>query len=132
VEKMRLTAEPVDVIAVGGGAFLVPDRLPDVRRVHRPKAGDVANAIGAAVAEVSGAVDRVYSLETTTREAALRSAEEDAVRRAVAAGADPAAIRIVDREDLPLTYLPGSATRIRVKVVGPMEGLGPEARHARA
>jgi N-methylhydantoinase A/oxoprolinase/acetone carboxylase beta subunit len=48
----------------------------------------------------------------------LTSAKQDATDRAVAAGADPASVTIVDVEDVPLAYLPGNATRIRVKAVG--------------
>jgi len=35
-----------------------------------------------------------------------------------AAGADPAAVRVVDFDEVPLPYLPGNATRIRCKAVG--------------
>ena len=38
--------------------------------------------------------------------------------KAIDAGADPATVQIVDVEDVPLAYLPGNATRIRVKAVG--------------
>lgn len=41
-------------------------------------------------------------------------ASEEAVR----AGADPESIEIVEVEDVPLAYLPGNATRVRVKAVG--------------
>ena len=37
---------------------------------------------------------------------------------AVAAGARAETIEVVDVEDVPLAYLPGNATRVRVKVVG--------------
>jgi hypothetical protein len=37
---------------------------------------------------------------------------------AVAAGARRDTIEIVDVEDVPLAYLPGNATRVRVKAVG--------------
>jgi hypothetical protein len=36
----------------------------------------------------------------------------------VAAGARAETIEVVDVEDVPLAYLPGNATRVRVKVVG--------------
>lgn len=117
VERMRLTPEPVPVLVVGGGGILVPDRLGDLE-VVRPPHHAVANAIGAAIAQVSGEVDRVFALEGTTRDAALARAKADAVARAIAAGAAPDTVEIVDVEDVPLAYLPGSATRIRVKAVG--------------
>ena len=117
VERMRLTPDPVPVLVVGGGGILVPDRLGDLD-VVRPPHHAVANAIGAAIAQVSGEVDRVFALEGTTRDAALARAKQDAIDRAVAAGAAPGTVEIVDVEDVPLAYLPGSATRIRIKAVG--------------
>ena len=53
-----------------------------------------------------------------SREAALNDAKAEASAKAAEAGADPATIQIVDVEDVPLAYLPGNATRIRVKAVG--------------
>lgn len=41
-----------------------------------------------------------------------------AKEEAVEAGADPATIEIVEIDDVPLAYLPGNATRIRVKAAG--------------
>jgi hypothetical protein len=84
----------------------------------KPDHFEAANAVGAAIAQISGEVDRVYALDGLTREQALESAKGEAGDRAVAAGADPETIQIVDVEDVPLAYLPGNATRIRVKAVG--------------
>jgi len=120
VERMRTSAAPVPVIAVGGGAFLVPESLPGVQAVFRPRYSEVANAIGAAIAQVSGEVDRVYSLAETPRAEALNQARQEARDRAVAAGADAETVTVVEVEELPLAYLPGSATRVRVKAVGPL------------
>ena len=117
VERMRLTPEPVPVLVVGGGGILVPDRLGDLA-VVRPPHHAVANAIGAAIAQVSGEVDRVFALDGTTRDAALGHAKRAAIDRAIAAGAAPDTVVVVDVEDVPLAYLPGSASRIRVKAVG--------------
>jgi hypothetical protein len=48
----------------------------------------------------------------------LDQARQEAVTKAVAAGAEPSTVQIVDIDELPLAYLPGNATRIRVKAVG--------------
>ncbi len=120
VERMRLTPEKVPVLVVGGGGILVPDKLGDLD-VVRPPHHAVANAIGAAIAQVSGEVDRVFALAGTTREAALAHAKQDAIDRAVSAGARPGSVEIVDVEDVPLAYLPGNASRIRVKAVGDLD-----------
>jgi N-methylhydantoinase A/oxoprolinase/acetone carboxylase beta subunit len=118
VERMRTSPEPLPVVAVGGGSVLLPDELPGAAELHRPENFAVANAIGAAIAQVGGEVDRVYAIEPGRRDAVVDEARQEAVNRAIAAGADPAAVRVVDFDEVPLPYLPGNATRIRCKAVG--------------
>jgi N-methylhydantoinase A/oxoprolinase/acetone carboxylase beta subunit len=118
VDRMRISADPVPVVAVGGGSILVPDELISASSVMRPENHAVANAIGAAIAEVGGGVDRVFSVSPGQRDAVLDEARQEAVDRATAAGARPGSVRVVDIEEVPLAYLPGNATRIRVKAVG--------------
>ncbi|MEM6431164.1 MAG: hydantoinase/oxoprolinase family protein [Deinococcota bacterium] len=120
VERMRLSAEPIPVIAVGGGSILVPAELAGLE-VIKPDHFEVANAVGAAIAQISGEVDRVFALAEMSRDEAVNEAKQEAINKAVAAGADPASTDIVDVEDVPLAYLPGNATRIRVKAVGNLQ-----------
>jgi N-methylhydantoinase A/oxoprolinase/acetone carboxylase beta subunit len=119
VDRSRISPDPIPVIAVGGGSILIPDHLGGVA-VIRPEHFAVANAIGAAIAQISGEVDRIYSLENLSREAALGDAEREARQKAIASGALPDTIMVTEREDVPLAYLRGNATRVRVKVVGDM------------
>ncbi|MBC7157921.1 MAG: hydantoinase/oxoprolinase family protein, partial [Rhodobacteraceae bacterium] len=121
-ERSRIWPEPLPVIAVGGGSILAPDRIGDLE-VLRPENFAVANAVGAAIAQISGEVDRVFALENRSREDCLAEAEAEARANALAAGALAATISVIEREDVPLAYLPGNATRIHVKVVGEMEGM---------
>lgn len=117
VDRMFLSPEPVPVIVVGGGSILALDQVAGLPTI-KPPHYQVANAVGAAIAQISGEVDRVYALAEISRAEALDDARGEATRRAVEAGADPASIEIVDVEDVPLAYLPGNATRVRVKAVG--------------
>jgi N-methylhydantoinase A/oxoprolinase/acetone carboxylase beta subunit len=117
VERSRLSPEPLPVIVVGGGSILVDGPIAGLE-VVKPNHYAVANAVGAAIAQVSGEVDRVYSLARMSRDAALDDAKQQATDAAVAAGALRDSIEIVDVEDVPLAYLPGNATRVRVKAVG--------------
>lgn len=121
VDRMKTSAAPVPVVLVGGGSILVRDSLNGAAEVIRPDYFAVANAVGAAIARIGGEVDRVFSLAHTSSDAALQQAREEASAKAVAAGADPNTIQVVDVEEIPLAYLPGSATRIRVKVTGDMD-----------
>lgn len=118
VDRTKTSADAVPVVIVGGGSVLVSREIEGASEIVKPDHFEAANAVGAAIAQISGEIDRVYSLESLSRDDALASAKEEASARAVAAGANPASISIVDVEDVPLAYLPGNATRIRVKAVG--------------
>lgn len=121
VDRMRTSPEPLPVVAVGGGSILVPDALPGATTVHRPAHFAVANAIGAAIAQVGGEVDRIFAVGPATREQVLDQAKAEAVDKAVAAGARPQDVRIVEVDEVPIAYLPGNAVRVRVKAVGDLQ-----------
>ncbi len=121
VDRMRTSSAPIPVVAVGGGSILLPDELPIFGTVHRPENYAVANAIGASIAQVGGEIDKVYAVEPGRRESVLDEVRQEAVDKAIAAGAEPASVSIVDFEELPIPYLPGNATRIRAKAVGDLD-----------
>lgn len=123
VDRMRTSAAPVPVVVVGGGSILVQAPIPGAPELVKPEHFAVANAIGAAMAQVGGECDRVFSLAETSREDALEQAKQHAADHAVAAGADVDTVEIVDIEEVPLAYLPGSATRIMVKAVGDLRAV---------
>lgn len=116
VDRMKTDAAPLPLIAVGGGSFLIPDRMAGISEVVRVPHQAVANAVGAAIAQVSGEIDQVFS--GLGRDAAIAEAERLAADKAVKAGAAERSLTTVEVEDLPLAYLPGSSLRVRVRVVG--------------
>jgi N-methylhydantoinase A/oxoprolinase/acetone carboxylase beta subunit len=118
IDRMKPSVDPVPAILVGGGSVLIDGLLEGTSVSLRPEHFGGANAIGAAIAQVSGEVDRVVSLEGTTREKALESILAEARQRAVEAGAVEATIALAELEETPLSYLPGNAIRIAAKVVG--------------
>lgn len=124
IDRMKTSSTAVPVVLVGGGSILAPTTLRGATEVIIPKQAGVANAIGAAIAQVSGEVDQVYSYEQLGRDVALERARTDATNKAIAAGADGATVQIADIEELPLQYLPGGAVRVRVKAIGELAGLG--------
>lgn len=125
VDRMKTEAGEVPLLAVGGGSFLIPDRVEGCSEVVRVPHHAVANAVGAAIGQVSGEVDQVFS--GVTREAALTAAQTEAERRAVEAGASRSGLKMVEMEDIPLSYLPGDARRVRVRVIGDIGGNGTAA-----
>ena len=116
VDRMKTDAGETPLIAVGGGSFLIPPRLAGVSEVLNVPHQAVANAVGAAIAQVSGEVDQIF--QDLSRDEAIARARRAAENKAVAAGADRATINVVEVEDLPLAYLPGNSLRTRVRVVG--------------
>jgi N-methylhydantoinase A/oxoprolinase/acetone carboxylase beta subunit len=121
VDRMRTSPAPLPVVLVGGGGVLLPDSLPGLPDVRRPDNSDVANAIGAAIAKVGAELDRVMPIAEGTRERVLSEARAEAVARAESAGARPGTVEIVDIDEVPLAYLPGGATRVRVRAVGDLD-----------
>jgi N-methylhydantoinase A/oxoprolinase/acetone carboxylase beta subunit len=119
VDRMTLGRADRPLIAVGGGAFLLPATIAGVSRVIRPEHAEVANAVGAAIALASGRVDTILPAGES-RSKAIERVKEEAAARAVAAGADPAGVEIVDLLEVPLSYLSEPAVRVHVKAAGPL------------
>jgi N-methylhydantoinase A/oxoprolinase/acetone carboxylase beta subunit len=123
VDRMKADASEVPLIVVGGGSFLVPERVAGISEVVQVPHQAVANAVGAAIAQVSGEVDQVF--QGLSRDEALAEAQRLAEAKAVRAGADPAALAVVEIEDLPIAYLPGNSLRVRLRVVGDIARAAP-------
>lgn len=122
VRKMKPNSDGLPIILVGGGSILAPERLLGVE-VHRPEHSSVANAIGAAIAQIGGEAERFVNYRSHPREESLALVGDLARQEAVAAGAEPGSIRITEIEETPIPYMDNGATRIRVKVVGDVAGL---------
>jgi N-methylhydantoinase A/oxoprolinase/acetone carboxylase beta subunit len=122
VDRMKTSAVAVPVIIVGGGSILIQRPVAGASEIVKPGHFAVANAIGAAIAQIGGETDRIFSLAEMSREQALAQAKQEATDRAVSAGADVNTVEIVEVEEVPLAYLPGNATRIMVKAVGDLAG----------
>ena len=120
IDRMRTSDQPLPVLVVGGGSVLLHDTLGQFE-LRLPPHFAVANAVGAAMAQVSGEADRVLRLADIERDAAIAQVRAEAEHKAIAAGAAIDSLELVDVEDVPLAYMPGNATRIRVRVVGNLQ-----------
>jgi N-methylhydantoinase A/oxoprolinase/acetone carboxylase beta subunit len=121
VDRLKSSAAEVPLVVVGGAAFLMPERIAGISRiVHVPQAG-FANAVGAAMAQVSGEVDQIF--QNLSREEAIAIARGIAAERACEAGADPATLSMIEVEDLPIAYMPGNSLRVRLRMAGSIGGL---------
>ena len=65
VDRIKVSNEELPVILVGGGAVLLDSNktLHGASKVIEPVCSDVANAVGAALSQISGTVDKVYSVK---------------------------------------------------------------------
>ncbi|MCJ9430615.1 hydantoinase/oxoprolinase family protein [Kordiimonas marina] len=118
IDRMKTSKDDIPMILVGGGHVLISRPLEGVSEAHAPDHAGVANAVGAAIGQISGEVDRIYHIAEDTRDEALQDAKTRASEAAIAAGANPDTIEIVNLEAVPLQYLPGGATRVVCRAVG--------------
>ncbi len=72
VDRMKTSAADVPVIIVGGGSVLISRPMAGASEMVKPPHFEAANAVGAAIAQISGEVDRVYSLEALDPRAGTR------------------------------------------------------------
>lgn len=125
VRKMNSGKRPLPVVLVGGGAAIAPESLGAGHEVLRPQYCDVANAIGAAIAQIGGEAERFVSYQATPREKAIEQVRSEAIDKAIAAGADERTIRVSDIEEVAIPYTDNGSTRVRVKVIGEVAALQP-------
>ena len=118
IDRMKTSANNMPLILVGGGSVLINQKLNGVSDIVVPEHASVANAIGAAIAQVAGEIDTVISYDKLGRDAAIKQAKQQAVEQAIALGAEKESIIFLDIEETPLAYAPDGAVRLRVKVAG--------------
>lgn len=118
VERMKTEARDLPLLVVGGGSILVDWPVDCASEVVRPPYSSVANAVGAAIAQVSGEVERVVSITEENRNRLLDEARDEAKGNAIKAGAIADSVEVIEVEQIPIGYLPGNPSRLRVKAVG--------------
>jgi N-methylhydantoinase A/oxoprolinase/acetone carboxylase beta subunit len=122
VERMSLGRLGLPLVVVGGGGFLVPDRVLGATEVIRPERGNVANAVGAAIALAGGRADQLCDFADRTE--AIEAAGHAAIEKAIQAGADPRTVEIVDVLETPVSYTTRPTLKVSVKAAGPLARIG--------
>ncbi|KAJ7039546.1 hydantoinase/oxoprolinase [Mycena alexandri] len=118
VDRMKTSPEDCTVLLVGGGSIIVPPELNGVKEIILPPFSGVANAVGAAIAKVSGDVDTIQILQGQKLSEVLKDMKTLAIAKAVAAGAETSSVSIAEINILPVQYVTNQATRIIVKAIG--------------
>ncbi|MBU8807608.1 hypothetical protein KL953_01730 [Mycolicibacterium goodii] len=119
-ERLAGPHRDMPLLGVGDSANLLERIGGAAREVAVVEHAAAAAAVGAAVADVSGSIDRTCDYENQSREKLLAESIEAATLAAVRSGADIRHIRIDSVRETPLGYSPGRGARIRVRAVGPV------------
>ncbi len=115
VGKIGPEEQSLPIIMIGGGSSLFPKKLLDGRFVIPPYA-HVANAYGAALAQISGVVDTVVSLED--RQEVLAKLQQQAIQMAIQKGADYQTVKVENIEIIPYHYVPNRMARVIIHAAG--------------
>lgn len=118
IEQMKVSSAPVRVLLVGGGALLVTEELDGVDECIQPIHQGAANAVGAAIAKVSGDIDIVEIPNGRDEKDVIEAARQKAIDLAVQKGAAREDVKIVEINKMPLQYTFNDAMRIQIRAVG--------------
>ena len=118
VDAMKVSNADVDLILVGGGSIILPEKINGAASVLKPEHFGCANAIGSAISKVSGTYEKLMNYDELPREQSLEKAKKEAVELAVEAGAVRDTVEIIEMEDVPLAYYPGNTNRVKIKAAG--------------
>lgn len=118
IDSMKVSNADSDVILVGGGSIVLPEKLAGAATVVKPEHFGCANAIGSAISKVSGTFEKLINYDELPRDKALEQAKTEAVDLAVAAGAIRETVEIIEVEDVPLAYYAGNTNRVKIKAAG--------------
>ncbi|MEO0436431.1 MAG: hydantoinase/oxoprolinase family protein [Pseudomonadota bacterium] len=121
IDQMRSSAEPVPVILVGGGAVLISRSLDTAADLLRPEHSGVANAIGAANAQIGRETELIANYRDKPRTQVLDELKDALSQELLAAGAAEETIRIADVEETAISYMANEASKLRVKLVGDLK-----------
>lgn len=115
IAKIGPDESKLPIVMIGGGSSLMPKNLLDGRIIIPPFA-HIANAYGAALAQISATVDTVVSLED--RQSVLENLQQQAIQAAIQKGADFKNVKITDIEIIPYHYVPNRMARVIVRASG--------------
>ena len=118
VDAMKVSNADVDLILVGGGSIILPEKISGAATVLKPEHFGCANAIGSAISKVSGTYEKLMNYDELPREQSLEKAKNEAIELAVETGAVRETVEIIEMEDVPLAYYPGNTNRVKIKAAG--------------
>jgi len=96
----------------------VPDDIPGITEVIKPPNSAVANAVGAALAQVGGEAEIIYSKTGEDRREAHDRVRQQAREKAISMGAVEGTVQIISIEEVTLAYMADDSVRLKARAVG--------------
>jgi N-methylhydantoinase A/oxoprolinase/acetone carboxylase beta subunit len=122
LEDSRPSRAALPVVLVGGGSIIIdPARIGGFDEFIRPDHYQVANAVGAAIPQVSGEVDRIVAITAESREPVLEGLRREARELAIRNGAVATTVTVVDEDILGVPSMSENAARIRIRALGTLQ-----------
>ena len=103
------------IVLIGGGAQLFQNSA-FAKKVLIPKLAPIANALGAALAQISGTIDTIVPLQD--RKKTLLELTKQAKQQAIKAGALADTLKVIEQQIIPYHYTSNNLTRIKITVIG--------------
>jgi N-methylhydantoinase A/oxoprolinase/acetone carboxylase beta subunit len=117
IDIMKTSDLPVILLLVGGGSIILQDTPENVHYCIQPEYSDVANAVGAAIAKISGEIDIIVMSTKETDIAILKNISGRAIDTAVSNGAHPETVEVVEQDLIPIQYSTSGGVRAIAKAV---------------
>ena len=81
----------------------------------------MANAVGAALAQVGGEAEILYSRTGDDRTRAHEEVKQQAREKAISMGADEQSVQIISMEETTLAYMADESVRVKAKAIGDLK-----------
>ncbi|EHY53387.1 hypothetical protein HRR83_003594 [Exophiala dermatitidis] len=118
IDRAKSSPEPCTVVLVGGGSILCPQELNAVEKIVVPQHAGVANAIGAAMAKISGSAELI--IQGSDIQQGIARVKSQAIENGISRGGNPASVTILNEEVVGVPYAQNQ-TRIKVEVAMPAD-----------
>ncbi|KIX05403.1 uncharacterized protein Z518_06275 [Rhinocladiella mackenziei CBS 650.93] len=116
IDRSKLSPDPCTIILVGGGSILCPPELHGVEKIILPEHAGVANAIGAAMAKISGSAELI--IKGSDIRGGIAKVKAQAIENAVLKGGDTTSITTLNEEIVGVPYTQDQ-TKIKIEVALP-------------
>ncbi|KAG8159967.1 hypothetical protein KVR01_010604 [Diaporthe batatas] len=123
VTASKTKVEDATVLLVGGGSFILPDRIEGTDSVVRPPFYQVANAVGAAIGKISSTFDCLIKPGDRKVRDIVADGKQQAIAMCEQAGGNTSDVEIVELETIPEPYAMDGTFRLVVRVVSSIKDI---------